>query len=89
MATRNRRRSPGASCQDTQRLNELRAAMEEGWKVETPILARPGWSNRPGTPWALHFILALRERRKLFVIHDNPIVREFLAEQHLAEAVVY
>lgn len=73
---------------DEQRLAELRAAVADGWIVEPPILRRPGWSNRRGTPPSLHFIMVLQERRRLFVLNDSPALRQFLAEHQLVGAVV-
>lgn len=87
MMSRWKQRPHQEAAPDERRLTELRAAMAEGWTIELPIIARPGWSNRRGTPRVLHFIMVLHERRRLFVLDDTPALRKFLAEQRLAGAV--
>jgi hypothetical protein len=77
-----------ATRRNDQRLTELQNALTEGWSIEPPVIARPGWSARRGAPLALHLILALQERRRLMVLDDTPASRAFLAEQQLSDRVV-
>jgi hypothetical protein len=83
MAARRTNQTAAERERDEQQFLALRTAIAEGWAVEPPIMLRPSFSNRRGSPALLHCILVHAQRRRLLVFSDTPAARNLLAELHI------
>lgn len=64
-------------------LAALRLMLEQGWEIETPVLARLAWSQRRTGELDYHVILARAAQRTLVVIAADPAIRQFLGENDI------
>lgn len=64
-------------------LAALALMLEQGWRIETPVLARLSWAQRRTGELAYHIILNRASQRSLVVIADSPEIRSFLIEQNI------
>jgi hypothetical protein len=64
-------------------LAALRMLLEQGWRIEAPVLARLAWNQRPGGELAYHIILVRAAQRSLVVIADIPELHLFLQEHDI------
>jgi hypothetical protein len=64
-------------------LAALALMLEQGWRIETPVLARLSWAQRQTGELAYHIILSRASQRSLVVIADNPDIIHFLAERNI------
>lgn len=64
----------------------LRALLETGWQIESPVRARLSWSQRYSGELAYHVILSQQARRSLVVIGDSPALHRFFAEHAIVVA---
>jgi hypothetical protein len=65
-------------------LRDLRALtlmLDEGWRIEAPVLARLSWAQRRTCELAYHVILVRAAQRSLIVIVESPDLHQFLDEQ--------
>lgn len=65
-------------------LNALALMLDQGWRIESPVLARLSWAQRRSGELAYHIILSRAAQRSLIVIADSPEIHYFLAEQNIA-----
>jgi hypothetical protein len=71
---------PGGALRD---LSALVLMLEQGWRIETPVLARLSWAQRRTGELAYHIILSRASQRSLVVIADSPEIHRFLTEQNI------
>ena len=64
-------------------LAALALMLEQGWRIETPVLARLSWAQRRTGELAYHIILSRANQRSLVVIADSPDILYFLTEQNI------
>lgn len=64
-------------------LAALRLMLEQGWQIETPVLARLAWSQRRTGELDYHIILARAAQRTLLVLAADPAIRQFLGENKI------
>jgi hypothetical protein len=83
MAVRRTNQTAAERERDEQQFNALRKAIAEGWAIEPPVMQRPSFSNRRGSPPLLHCILVQAKQRRLVVFSDTPAARSLLAEFHV------
>lgn len=57
--------------------------LEQGWRIEAPVLARLSWAQRRTGELAYHIILSRANRRSLVVIADSPEIHHFLIEHSI------
>jgi hypothetical protein len=72
--------TPGTALRD---LAALGLMLEQGWRIETPVLARLSWAQRRTGELAYHIILSRASQRSLVVIADSPEILHFLTEQNI------
>jgi len=72
--------TPGGALRD---LAALALMLEQGWRIETPVLARLSWAQRRTGELAYHIILSRASQRSLVVIADSPDILYFLTEQNI------
>ena len=71
---------PGGALRD---LAALTLMLGQGWRIETPVLARLSWAQRRTGELAYHLILNRASQRSLVVIADSPEIRSFLSERNI------
>jgi hypothetical protein len=64
-------------------LAALALMLAEGWRIESPVLARLAWAPRRAGELSYHVILARASQRSLVVIAESPEVHCFLAEHDI------
>jgi len=64
-------------------LGALRVMLADGWRIETPVLARLSWAQRRTGELAYHIILTRAAQRSLIVIADSLEVHRFLNEHDI------
>jgi hypothetical protein len=74
------RATAGSALRD---LAALALMLEQGWRIETPVLARLSWAQRRTGELAYHIILSRANQRSLVVIADSPDILYFLTEQNI------
>ena len=57
--------------------------LDQGWQIESPVLARLSWAQRQTGELAYHIILSRASRRSLVVIADSPEIHHFLTERNI------
>jgi len=72
--------TPGGALRD---LAALALMLEQGWRIESPVLARLSWAQRRTGELAYHIILSRASQRSLVVIADSPDILYFLTEQNI------
>jgi hypothetical protein len=77
---------PAAAGGPLRDLAALALMLEQGWRIETPVLARLSWAQRRGGELAYHVILARAAQRSLVVIADTPEANRFLSEHGISIA---
>ncbi|HNP70776.1 MAG TPA: hypothetical protein PLO33_02355 [Kouleothrix sp.] len=64
-------------------LEALRLMLEQGWRIETPVLARLSWAQRNTGELSYHIILVRAAQRSLVVIPESAEIRRFLADLNI------
>lgn len=64
-------------------LGALRQMLEQGWRIEPPVLARLSWAQQRTGEQSYHIILARATQRSLIVLPESSTVLQFLSEQHI------
>jgi hypothetical protein len=59
----------------------LTRLLEQGWRIEAPVLARLAWTQHTPGELTYHIILARAAQRSLVVVADTPELHHFL-QQH-------
>ncbi|HJZ48528.1 MAG TPA: hypothetical protein VKE41_15235 [Roseiflexaceae bacterium] len=62
-------------------LGALALMLDEGWRIEAPVLARLSWAQRRAGELAYHVILTRASQRSLIVITESPDLHRFLDER--------
>ncbi len=62
-------------------MQDLRAALAEGWELVQPIFARPLWSALEDDQTALHFVLQRDRATRLLTLPATPTVRRFVRKR--------
>ena len=75
--------APGSALRD---LAALTLMLEQGWRIESPVLARLSWAQRRTGELAYHIILSRAAQRSLVVIPDSPEIDRFLSERGIPVA---
>lgn len=71
-------RPAGSALRD---LAALTLMLEQGWRIESPVLARLSWAQRRTGELAYHIILSRAAQRSLVVIPDSPEIDRFLSDR--------
>jgi hypothetical protein len=65
-------------------VDDLRAALDEGWEIVQPIFARPLWSVADDSATAFNFVLRRERATRLVTVPEGRGVQRFIRDHHLA-----
>ncbi len=66
------------------RLDDVRAALADGWEIVQPIFARPLWSVADNSTTAFNFVLRRERATRLVTVPEGRGVQRFIRDQHLS-----
>lgn len=75
--------APSRAGQPRHHLGELRAALDDGWQITQPVIARPLWSSVDDRETAFHFVLTRDRATRLVTVPESRTITKFIRDRSL------